>query len=324
MRLSSTVPFSAALAGLTLLLAACDTTTETTTQTNQTQTSQTQTTSQSASATATQTVAESSAATTSESSTATAVSETAATPASSGDSVTLRVGATPVPAGELLEFIKPKLAEQGIKLEVTEFTDYITPNTALGEGSLDANLFQHQPYLDAFQKDRPLNIVPVRGIYLPPLGLYSQKVKDTASLTDGATIAVPNDPSNEVRALLLLQSGGLIKLKEGAGADAGLDAIAENPHNFKFLELEAAQLPRSLADTDASVVNTNYALEVNLNPAKDAILLENTDSPYVNVLATTADRKDDPNIARLADALTTPEVKDWLLEKYGGSIIPAF
>ncbi len=256
------------------------------------------------------------------------VSQAAAQPAQAsgavtGEPVTLRVGATPVPAGELLEFVKPKLAQEGINLEVVEFTDYVTPNTALAEGSLDTNLFQHQPYLDAFQKDKPLDIVAVRGIYLPPLSLYSNKVKSLDELKDGATIALPNDPSNEARALGLLQKGGLLTLKEGAGATAGLADIAENPHGFKFLELEAAQLPRSLADTDASIVNANFAMEAGLKP-EDAVLHEDADSPYVNVLATTKSRAQDPSITRLADALTTPEVREWLLQKYSGSIIPAF
>lgn len=307
-----------ALAGLTLLLAGCN-------EANETQTTQTtQTTATSQTATQPQTAASDAATSSATPKVADASATTTSAPTTNGEAVTLRVGATPVPAGELLEFIKPKLAEQGITLEITEFTDYVTPNTALAEGSLDANLFQHQPYLDAFQADRPLNIVPVRGIYLPPLGLYSQKVSDLASLSDGATIAVPNDSSNEIRALKLLESGGLITLAPDAAANAGLGAIAENPRGFKFLELEAAQLPRSLADTDASIVNTNYALEVGLNPSKDAILLEDKNSPYVNILATTADRQSDPNITRLADALTTPEVHDWLQQKYGGSIIPAF
>ncbi|MFC6592438.1 MetQ/NlpA family ABC transporter substrate-binding protein [Deinococcus lacus] len=235
-----------------------------------------------------------------------------------GPPVTLRVGATPVPAGELLEFVKPALAAQGVNLEITEFTDYVTPNTALGEGSLDANLFQHQPYLDSFQAGRPLGIVPVRAIYLPALGLYSQKAGSVAELPDGATIAIPNDPSNEARALKLLEQGGLITLKAGAAANAGLDAIADNPRQFKFLELEAAQLPRSLADTDASIVNANYALEVGLSPLKDALLHEKQNSPYANILATTAAHANDPAVKRLADALTTPEVREWLLQKYGG------
>lgn len=298
------------------LLAACDS------QTTQTQSVQSQTTSTAAASTATAQAA--SPQTTSPQATdAESASASAAAPIT-GEAVTLRVGATPVPAGELLEFVKPKLAEQGITLEITEFTDYVTPNTALGEGSLDANLFQHQPYLDSFQAERPLNIVPVRPVYLPPLGLYSDRVTALAELPDGATIAVPNDPSNEARALLLLQQGGLITLKPGAEANAGLDAIADNPRGFKFLELEAAQLPRSLADTDASIVNGNYALEVGLNPTTDAILHEDKDSPYVNVLATTQARQNDPHIARLADALTTPEVREWMLQKYGGSVIPAF
>ena len=238
--------------------------------------------------------------------------------------VILRVGATPVPAGELLAFIKPELARQGIQLEITEFTDYVTPNTALGEGSLDANMYQHVPYLETFQKNNPLNIVPVRGVYLPPLSLYSKTVQNVADLPDGATIAVPNDPSNEVRALLLLEKGGLITLTDDADSISGLESIVSNPKNFKFLELEAAQLPRSLDDTDASIVNTNYALEVGLSPLKDSILHEDKDSPYVNVLATTADRLNDPNIQKLADALTSDAVREWLLEKYQGSIMPAF
>ncbi|WP_261665401.1 MetQ/NlpA family ABC transporter substrate-binding protein [Deinococcus sp. Marseille-Q6407] len=275
----------------------------------------------------TQTVTASSTATTASSASGEAAPASAATTsgtAASSQPVTLRVGATPVPAGELLEFVKPKLAQQGINLVVTEFTDYVTPNTALGEGSLDANLFQSQSYMDTFQADRPLNIVAVRDIYLPPLGLYSKKVTRLADLPDGATIAVPNDPTNEGRALLMLQKGGLLTLKPEAATDAGLNAITENPHHFKFLELEAPQLPRSLPDTDASIVNANYALEVGLSPAKDAILHEDKGSPYVNVLATTADKKNDPSIQRLADALTTPEVRDWLQQKYSGSVIPVF
>lgn len=309
MRYSPTPTALATLAlSLTALLAGCDSKTTETTVT---------------SAASTASAADSQSSSQASSSQASSTAATAAAP-SSGESVTLRVGATPVPAGELLEFVKPQLAKEGINLEITEFTDYVTPNTALGEGSLDANLFQHQPYLDSFQADRPLNIVPVRPVYLPPLGLYSEKVKALADLPDGATIAVPNDPSNEARALELLEQGKLLTLKPGAAANAGLEAIESNPRGFKFLELEAAQLPRSLADTDASIVNANYALEVGLNPSRDAILHEEKDSPYVNVLATTTDRADDPNIARLADALTTPQVRDWLLQKYGGSVIPAF
>ncbi|AWT36156.1 outer membrane protein [Deinococcus arenae] len=237
---------------------------------------------------------------------------------------TLRVGATPVPAGELLSFVKPILAKQGVTLVIREFSDYVQPNVALGEGALDANLFQHVPYLTAFQQNRPLNIVPVRRIYLPPLGLYSRRVTQVTELRRGATIAIPNDPSNGARALLLLERAGLIRLKAGVGARAAVTDITSNVKGLRFRELEAAQLPRSLADVDAAIINTNYALEVGLNPERDAIYREGASSPYVNVLATTRDKLGSPDLAKLAAALTSPEAKAWLLRKYGGSVIPAF
>ncbi len=237
---------------------------------------------------------------------------------------TLRVGATPVPAGELLNFVKPILARQGVTLVIREFSDYVQPNVALGEGALDANLFQHVPYLNAFQQSRPLNIVPVRKIYLPPLGLYSRRVTQVTELRRGATVAIPNDPSNGARALLLLERAGLIRLKAGVGARAAVTDIVSNVRNLRFRELDAAQLPRSLADVDAAIINTNYALEVGLNPERDAIYREGASSPYVNVLATTRDKLGNPDLARLAAALTSPEAKAWLLRKYGGSVIPAF
>ena len=244
--------------------------------------------------------------------------------AGSASAGTLRVGATPVPAGELLEFVKPALARQGVNLVVREFSDYVQPNVALGEGSLDANLFQHQPYLDAFQQNRPLNIVPVRKIYLPPLGLYSKRVTEVTALKRGATVAIPNDPSNGARALLLLERAGLIRLKAGVGARANVTDIVSNVKNLRFRELEAAQLPRSLADVDAAIVNTNYALDVGLNPTRDAIFREGKNSVYVNILATTRDKLNNPDLQKLAQALTSPEAKAWLLKKYGGSIVPAF
>ena len=157
---------------------------------------------------------------------------------------TLRVAATPVPAGELLEFVKPILAKQGVTLDIREFSDYVQPNVALGEGSVDANLFQHVPYLNSFQQNRPLGIVPVKKIYLPPLGLYSKRVTRVTDLKKGATIAIPNDPSNEARALLLLERAGLIRLKPGAGVAATPKDIVSNVRGLRFRELEAAQLPR--------------------------------------------------------------------------------
>ncbi|GAA0501957.1 MetQ/NlpA family ABC transporter substrate-binding protein [Deinococcus depolymerans] len=237
---------------------------------------------------------------------------------------TLRVGATPVPAGELLEFVRPVLARQGVTLVIREFSDYVQPNLALGDGSLDANLFQHEPYLNAFQAGRPLNIVPVRRIYLPPLGLYSKRVSKVTDLNTGATIAIPNDPSNGARALLLLERAGLIRLKTGVGVRASVADIRSNVRRLKFRELEAAQLPRSLADVDAAIINTNYALEIGLNPERDAIYREGQGSLYANVLATTRDKVNNPDLKKLTAVLTSPEVRAWLLRKYGGSVIPAF
>ncbi|AAF10930.1 MetQ/NlpA family ABC transporter substrate-binding protein [Deinococcus radiodurans] len=237
---------------------------------------------------------------------------------------TLRVAATPVPAGELLEFVKPILAKQGVKLEIREFTDYVQPNVALGEGSVDANLFQHTPYLNAFQQNRPLGIVPVKKIYLPPLGLYSKRVSKVTELAKGATIALPNDPSNEARALLLLEKAGLIRLRAGAGVSATPKDIISNIKGLKFRELEAAQLPRSLQDVDAAIVNANYALDIGLDPTKDALFHEGKNSPYVNILATTKANLNNPDLKKLTAALTSPEAKAWLLKKYGGSVIPAF
>ncbi|MFC4638804.1 MetQ/NlpA family ABC transporter substrate-binding protein [Deinococcus hohokamensis] len=237
---------------------------------------------------------------------------------------TLRVGATPVPAGELLEFVKPLLAKQGVDLQIREFSDYVGPNVALGEGSLDANLYQHVPYLNAFQQNRPLNIVPVRKIYLPPLALYSRRVQKVTELRSGATIAIPNDPSNGARALLLLEKAGLIRLKAGAGVRATVLDITANVKRLKFRELEAAQLPRALSDVDAAIVNTNYALEVGLNPLQDALFHENKNSLYANVLATTRDKVNSPDLKKLVAALTSPEARAWLLKKYGGTIVPAF
>ena len=237
---------------------------------------------------------------------------------------TLRVGASPVPHAELLNFVKPILAKQGVDLQIKEFSDYVQPNVALGEGSLDANLFQHTPYLNAFQQNRPLNIVVVRKIYLPPLGLYSKKYKKVTDLPRGAAISLPNDPSNEARALLLIEKAGLIRLKPGAGVKATPTDVISNIKGLKFRELEAAQLPRSLQDVDAGIVNANYALEIGLSPVKDALFHETKNSVYVNVLATTKDKLGNPDLQKLTAALTSPKAKAWLLKKYGGTVIPAF
>ncbi|MFJ8108596.1 MetQ/NlpA family ABC transporter substrate-binding protein [Streptomyces sp. NPDC096132] len=241
---------------------------------------------------------------------------------------TLTVAATPTPQGEILAYIKDNLAEKaGLDLEVKEFTDYVTPNTAVQQGEVDANYFQHQPYLDDFNKKNGTDIVAVPGatVHLEPLGLYSQGVKKLDDLKKGATIALPNDTTNEARALKLLEANGLIELKSGVGFAATPKDVTSNPENLEFKELEAAQLPRSLADVDAAVINGNYALEADLSPAKNALVAESAkDNPYANFLAVKKGNEDDPRVQKLAKLLTSAEVKKFIEDKYDGAVVAAF
>ncbi|MFI6283087.1 MetQ/NlpA family ABC transporter substrate-binding protein [Streptomyces sp. NPDC050988] len=236
----------------------------------------------------------------------------------------LVVGATAVPAGEVLSYIKKDLAaKNGLDLEIKEFTDYVLPNTALQEGSLDANLYQNKPYLDDFNKSKGTELVPVVDAYLPPMGVYSKKVQDVTELADGVTVAVPNDITNEGRALQLLASKGVITLKDDAGTTASPADIVKNPKNLKFKELEPAQLPRSLDDVAAAVINNNYAQDAGLSPAEDAILLESAkNNPYANLLAVKKGNEDDPRVEKLAKLLTSPEVTKFIKDKYQGSVLP--
>ncbi|MEU9291206.1 MetQ/NlpA family ABC transporter substrate-binding protein [Streptomyces sp. NPDC048275] len=238
----------------------------------------------------------------------------------------LIVAASPVPHAEILNYVKDNLAKDaGLDLEVKEFTDYVTPNTATEDGSVGANYFQNQPYLDDFNKKNGTHIVPVVTVHLEPLGLYSHKVKSADALKSGATIAVPNDSVNEARALKLLDANGIITLKDGVGNEATPSDITKNPKNLKFKELEAAQTPRSLDDVDAAVINGNYAIEADLSPAKDALVLESaTDNPYGNFLAVKEGDEDDPRVKKLAKLLTSPEVKKFIEDKYEGSVIASF
>ncbi|MEU5357807.1 MetQ/NlpA family ABC transporter substrate-binding protein [Streptomyces albidoflavus] len=243
----------------------------------------------------------------------------------SGAEGPLVVGATPTPAGEILEYVRKNLAKDaGLDLDIKEFTDYVLPNTALQEGTLDANLYQHKPYLDEFNQSKGTELVALDEIYLPPTGVYSEKVKDIADLRKGATVAVPNDVTNEGRALNLLVEEGLIELKKGAGADASPSDIAKNPKNITIKELDPAQLPRSLSDVDAAAINNNFALDAGLSPREDAILLEEAkDNPYNNVLAVKKGNENDPRVKKLAELLTSPEVKKFIEDTYKGSVIPA-
>ncbi|NKQ27670.1 MetQ/NlpA family ABC transporter substrate-binding protein [Streptomyces galbus] len=241
---------------------------------------------------------------------------------------TLTVAATPTPQGEILTYVKDHLAKKaGLKLEVKEFTDYVTPNTAVQQGEVDANYFQHQPYLTDFNKKNGTDIVAVPGatVHLEPLGVYSKGVKKLDDLKKGATVALPNDTTNEARALKLLAANGVIGLKSGVGYDATPKDVTSNPKGLKFKELEAAQLPRSLGDVDAAVINGNYALEADLSPAKDAIAAESPkDNPYGNFLAVKKGKEDDPRVQKLAKLLTSPEVKKFIEDKYQGAVVPAF
>lgn len=236
----------------------------------------------------------------------------------------IKIGATPIPHAEILNFVKPILEKEDIKLEIIEFQDYVQPNTALADKELDANFFQHKPYLDNFIKERSLDLVSVCNVHVEPLGLYSKSINDLSELKEGSTIAIPNDATNAARALLLLQSKGLIKLKEGIGIEATEKDIAENPANIKIQPAEAAQLPRIIEDVDAAVINTNYALPAGLNPTKNALIIEGKDSPYANIVAV---RKGDENraeIQKLIEVLNSDEVKKFLEDKYEGAIVPAF
>ena len=236
----------------------------------------------------------------------------------------LVVAATPIPHAEILELIKPTLAKEGVDLEIKVFTDYVQPNVQVAEKRLDANYFQTKPYLDNFNKGKGTNLVTVTGVHVEPFGGYSKKYKSIDELPDGATVAIPNEGSNSGRALLLLQKAGVIKLKDPSNALATPRDIAENPKHLKFKELESALLPRVLDQVDLDLINTNYALEAGLNPAKDALIIEGADSPYVNYLVARPDNKDSDAIQKLSKALTSPEVKAFIEKKYNGAVVPAF
>lgn len=244
--------------------------------------------------------------------------------AASDSKQVLKIGATAVPHAEILEQVKPILAKEGIELKITEFTDYNTPNLALGDKEIDANFFQHVPYMDEFAKSHKLNLVSAGGVHLEPMGLYSRQIKDLKDLPKGAKIAIPNDPTNGGRALLLLQKQGLITLKDSSNILSTVQDIVSNPNDYQFVELEAAQVPRSLDDVALAAINTNYALNAGLNPGKDALAIESKDSPYVNIVTVLKGNESDPKIKKLMEALHTPEIKKFIEEKYKGAVVPAF
>ena len=245
-----------------------------------------------------------------------------------GETAVLNVACSAVPHAEILELIKPTLAEQGIDLEIHVYGDYVVPNTAVEEGAEDANFFQHKPYLDDFNAERGTHLVDVAGIHVEPMGVYGGKSASLEELADGASVAVPNDPTNEGRALLLLEALGLLTLKEDAGLNATPNDIAANPHNLTFTEVEAAMVPNVLSEVDYAVINVNYALEGGLNPLLapdgDALAIEDADSPYVNVVVVKEGNENDARILALIDALQSEAVRDFINEKYGGSVVATF
>ncbi|MFK2900839.1 MetQ/NlpA family ABC transporter substrate-binding protein [Dyella jejuensis] len=242
----------------------------------------------------------------------------------SANGQTLTVAATAVPHAEILKQVKPILAKEGVNLQIKVFADYVQPNLQVAEKSIDVNYFQTKPYLDAFNRERKTNLVIITGVHIEPFGAYSHKFKSIDQLPDGATVAIPNDPSNNSRALLLLAKHGLITLKDPNDELATLKDITANPRHLQFKELEAAMLPRTLDEVDLALINTNYALAAGLNPTKDALLIEDKNSPYVNYLVGRPDNQNDPRVQKLAKALTSPQVKAFIEQKYHGAVLPAF
>ncbi len=237
----------------------------------------------------------------------------------------LKVGATPEPHAAFLELVKDDLKAEGIELQIVDFTDYVTPNEALESGEIDANFFQHLPYLDSFNKEKGYHLVNAGGIHIEPMAAYSKKVSSLKELTKGATVAVPNDPTNEGRALLLLQSAGLITLKESAGITATVLDITKNTNKLKFREIEAASLPRVLDDVDLAVINGNYALPAGLSASKDGLYIEGKDSPYVNIVAVKEGNQEKPEIKALVKSLQSEKIKKYILERYpDGEVVAVF
>lgn len=243
------------------------------------------------------------------------------------DAKTLVVGAVPTPHAEILELVKDDLKAKGINLEIKEFTDYVTPNIALNDGDLDANYFQHVPYMEDFEQKNNMDLTAVVGIHFEPMGLYSKKITSLDQLEEGAQIGVPNDVTNEARALLLLQDNGLITLKEGVGLNATKRDIVDNPKNLDIVELEAAQIPRALPDLAAAIINGNYAIEAGLK-VKDTIIVEDKNSlaaqTFANVIAVRAGDENRDEIKALAEVLTTEKVRKFIEDTYEGAVVPVF
>lgn len=240
------------------------------------------------------------------------------------EEVTLKISAASIPHAEILEFIAPDLERQGVKLEVVISTDGIQTNQQTANKELDANFFQHTPYLEQVNKDSGLNLVNVKGVHIEPFGVYSKKIKSIGELSDGAKVAVPKDPVNFSRALQLFAANNIIELDSSKSGDYTIEDITKNDKKIEFIPVDSPLLVHSLDDVEASAINTNYALEGELKPLDDALIIEGKDSPYVNILVARPDNKDDKAIQKLANALTTEKVKEFILDKYEGAVVPAF
>ena len=245
-----------------------------------------------------------------------------------GETITLTVGATPNPHAEILAQVKDDLAAEGIDLVVKEYSDYVVPNTAVEEGDLDANYFQHTPYMEKFNEENGTHLVSVGKIHYEPMGIYPGLTKTLEELPDGATIAVPNDATNEARALQLLAAQGLIELKEDAGLNATPNDITSNPKNLQFKELEAAMLPQTASEVDLSVINSNFAMEGGMNPATDSLASEDADSEaaqtFANIIAVKECHENDPAIQALVKALQSDKVKEYIEKTYSGAVVAVF
>jgi D-methionine transport system substrate-binding protein len=237
---------------------------------------------------------------------------------------TIKIGATPGPHAQILEAVKPIAAKNGLDIQIIEFTDYVVPNAALDAGDLQANSFQNQPYLDNQKADRGYKIEPVGLTVNFPMGVYSKKYKSWDAVPPGATLSIPNDPTNGGRVLLLLQDKGVLRLKPSVGFKPTIADITENPRKFKIVEVDAAQTARTLDDVDVAAVNTNYATQAGLDPVKDAILREDPKGPYVNLIAVRAADKDKPWVKVLVESYHSAEVRDFVLTKFKGAVLPAW
>ncbi|MCD9027886.1 MetQ/NlpA family ABC transporter substrate-binding protein [Luteimonas sp. BDR2-5] len=253
-----------------------------------------------------------------------ALSACAGPSGSAGDRETLSVAATAVPHAEILEVVKPLLADEGVDLQIRVFNDYVQPNDQVVQRQIDVNYFQTEPYLDAYNRDRGTDLTTLAGIHIEPFGAYSRRFASLEGLPDGADVVIPNDPSNNSRALILLHQAGLITLKDPTDALATLRDITANPKQLKFRELDAAMLPRVLDQVDLALINTNYALDAGLDPATDALAIEGKDSPYVNFLVGPPEAADDPRVRKLIAALTSEQVRAFIHDKYRDAVLPAF